>query len=41
MRQYILLIAIVLSNKLFSQKIYSTEFKNQADISVFVTDYES
>ena len=41
MRQYILLIAIVISNKLFSQKIFSTDYKSQADISVFVTDYES
>ena len=38
MRQYILLIAIVISNKLFSQKIFSAKYKSQADISVFVTD---
>ena len=41
MRNYIYIIAIFISSKIFSQKIYSTDYKSQADISVFVTDYES
>tara|TARA_B100001063_G_scaffold247315_1_gene292542 strand:- start:6158 stop:6490 length:333 start_codon:yes stop_codon:yes gene_type:complete len=41
LRVIILLYLLFFSNSLFSQKIFSVDYKSQADINVFVTDYRS
>ena len=41
MRFIILIFFLFICNNSFSQKIYSTKYKSQADINVFVTEYKS
>ena len=41
MRLIVILSFLFISNNSFSQKIYSTKYKSQADINVFVTEFKS
>ena len=41
MRLIVILSFLFISNNSFSQKIYSTKYKSQADIDVFVTQFKS
>ena len=41
MRLIVILFFLFVSNNSYSQKIYSTKYKSQADINVFVTEFKS
>ncbi|MCK5906618.1 MAG: hypothetical protein KAG37_03460 [Flavobacteriales bacterium] len=40
-KNFIVIVLILISSSIYGQKVYSSKYKSQSDISVFVVKYES